>query len=257
MGPPVPPPAGFDALFAGAAILYALYLLADLVGLRALWRGAVLGLGVATHLVGVTLRGVEIGWFPLTNKFESFYTFSLSVMMVTLLAQRSPSRLHRLFTFVVGAVFYAVTLKFDNGTFFPPPLMQTIWYPLHVPASFLAYALWVSAAGAGLAVLFGRRDVGRTVTSHCFWGWCVFSVSMVFGGAWGWVAWGAYFLWDPKVVWSVILWLYYSGFVHLEYWPPGKRPAVKAVVAVGGVLVMLVAYVGTSFFFVGGSHSFG
>jgi len=214
---------------------------------------------VLAHVAGVTARGVEISFFPLTNKFESFYTFSLACFLLLLWIARSPSRVHRLGLFAVGATFYGLTFAFERGLFYPPPLMQTVWYPLHVPASFVAYALWTSSAMAGVAVLLGA-DAERLrawVDDHAFWGWCVFSVSMVFGGAWGYVAWGAYFLWDPKVVWSVILWLFYSGFVHVRYWPAANRPRPKSLLAIAGMLIMGVAYVGTSFFFHHGSHSWG
>ncbi len=256
--PPSPPSSPlFEALFAAAAVLYALYVLTELV--RPSLRAWPLALGAAVHLAGLVTRGLAIDFFPLTNKFESFYAFSLSISLVGLFTLRSPSRVHRLGLFVVGAIFYAVATRFDRGVFYPPPLMHTIWYPLHVPASFLSYALWVSAAAGGVATWLGGGDerTHRAALDHAFYGWCVFSLSMLFGGAWGYVAWGAYFLWDPKVVWSVVLWLYYSGFVHLRYWPALNRPGPKAALAVLGVVFVMVAYVGTSFFFHHGSHAFG
>lgn len=253
-GTPIP---WFDSFYLGAAVLYALGLAAEL-GFPQL-RFALLAGGVMTHFVGLLARANAIGYFPLTNKFESFYAFSFAVFAVALLVQRSPSRVHRSFVWLVGAAFYAWTLKFDRNAFFPPPLMMTLWYPLHVPASFFAYAMWVSSAGAAAAVLAGERDGAllKALDLHAFLGWCVFSISMIFGGAWGYVAWGAYFLWDPKVVWSVVLWMLYSGFVHLRHWPPGHRPVPKSILALAGFAVMLIAYVGTSFFFHHGSHSFG
>lgn len=253
-GTPIP---WFDSFYLGAAVLYGLALVSDLAFPQL--RTLLLGGGVLVHLVGLFARANAIGYFPLTNKFESFYAFAFAVFAVSLLVQRGSSRIHRTFLWFLGAMFYAWTLKFDRAAFFPPPLMMTPWYPLHVPASFFSYALWASSAGAGLACLAGERDslTLRALDHHAFWGWSVFSVSMIFGGAWGYVAWGTYFLWDPKVVWSVVLWLFYSGFVHLRHWPPGNRPVPKSALALVGVAVMLIAYVGTSFFFHHGSHSFG
>lgn len=246
----------FVALYLLALGLYGLYVAAELFLPR--YRKVPLALGVALHVAGMVLRGLAVGYFPLTNKFESFYAFALAAMAVALGVQRSPSRVHRLGVAAVGLTFYALTSRFGSGTAHPPPLMLTPWYPLHVPASFLAYALWTSAATAGLAALLGARDerVGRATLEHAFWGWCAFSLSMIFGGAWGYVAWGAYFLWDPKVLWSVVLWLFYSGFVHVRYWPWANQPRVRAALALVGFVAVLVAYVGTSFLFGHGSHSF-
>jgi hypothetical protein len=43
----------------------------------------------------------------------------------------------------------------------------------------------------------------------------------------------------------------------LRYWPRANRPTAKSVLALAGFLAVLVAYVGTSFLFRHGSHSFG
>jgi len=256
-----PPPAGFEALYLGAAVCYALYPVAEwLLPKRRAWP---LVAGLLVHLSAIVTRGVAIGSFPLTNKFESFFGFSLMAMVVLLLDQRSPSRVHSGGQWTIGAGFYAATLLFSTGLFYPPPLLTTIWYPLHVPTSFLAYALWTSCAMAGLGILVTRgvddpwrREIGLGVERRAFWGYWIFTISMVFGGIWGYVAWGALFLWDPKLVWSVILWLFYSGFIHLRYWPAGARPRVRGSIALLGFLLLLIAYIGTSFLFGHGSHSF-
>jgi ABC-type transport system involved in cytochrome c biogenesis permease subunit len=247
----------FDVPYALAALLYASYFVSE--WLAPMWRTRLLGAGIAAHFAGLCVRGKAISYFPLTNKFESFFAFAFAGFAVCLLCARSPSRLHRVGIALVAALFYAATLGFDRATSFPPPLMITLFYPLHVPASFFAYALWVSAAADGLGVLLGRggdEQAARPLESHAFWGWCAFSLSMIFGGAWGYLAWGAYFLWDPKVVWSVVLWLFWSGFVHLRHWPEANKARVKSALALVGVAIMLVAYVGTSFLFEHSSHSF-
>ena len=81
---------------------------------------------------------------------------------------------------------------------------------------------------------------------------------MVTGGVWGVVAWGAYFMWDPKVIWSVILWFHYAAFVHVKLTPSlQSRPWARPALAAAGFVLVLVAYVGTSFFFGRSSHAFG
>jgi ABC-type transport system involved in cytochrome c biogenesis permease subunit len=77
---------------------------------------------------------------------------------------------------------------------------------------------------------------------------------MVFGSIWGIVSWGAYFLWDAKILWSLAAWVYYATFLHLRYWPapsPGWRLGLAAV----GFALVLGTYVGTSFM-TGSIHAF-
>jgi ABC-type transport system involved in cytochrome c biogenesis permease subunit len=260
MGPPgilgPPAPAALLVLLQGAGALYLLALLAAL--LRPAWARIPLVLGVALQLGWSLWRGLLIGFLPLTNKAESFAAAALAVALVGAIAFR-PSRAYLLP--LLGALLAATgtALAFPQGLHWPPPLMRTFWYPTHVPLSFLAYGTWTAAAAAGLA-WFLDRDAGwlALIDRLGLWGFALWSLSMICGGIWGVVAWGAWFLWDPKVVWSVILWFHASTFVHLRLTPSlASRPWVRPALALAGLLLVLVAYVGTSFFFGRSSHAFG
>jgi ABC-type transport system involved in cytochrome c biogenesis permease subunit len=85
----------------------------------------------------------------------------------------------------------------------------------------------------------------------------LWTLSMIFGGLWGVVAWGAYFVWDPKVIWSAILWFHYATFLHVKYAPSLQgRAWVRPALAGVGFLFVLVAFVGTSLLYGRSSHAF-
>lgn len=238
-----------------AAVLYGLALVLALA--RPRWGRPALAAGVLVHLGATVARGLAISFFPLTNKLESFSTFALATALVTLALYR-PVRRFVVLPLLIATAALAVALTFPRGLSYPPPLMMTVWYPLHVPLSFLAYGTWVAAAAAGLAwfVDGDRAWLGR-VDRYALWGFGLWSASMIFGGLWGVVAWGAYFMWDAKIVWSVILWFHYASFVHVKYAPSLRgRPWVRPTLAWMGLVWVFVAYVGTSFFFGGSSHAF-
>jgi len=239
-----------------AATAYALALLAAL--LRPRLARAALAMGIALHLAGTAARGFAIEFFPLTNKMESFSAAALAVAIVAAVAFR-PSRAYLLPVLAVLGAAMAAALASPGDLRWPPPLMRTIWYPIHVPLSFLAYASWAAAAAASIAWWTRREGEWLGLVDRlALWGFILWSLAMVTGGVWGVVAWGAYFMWDPKVIWSVILWFHYAAFIHVKLTPslqtrPWARPALAAV----GFVLVLVAYVGTSFFFAGSSHAFG
>jgi ABC-type transport system involved in cytochrome c biogenesis permease subunit len=225
--------------------------------MRPPWAVWPLRLGVALHLLAMTARGWAIGFFPLTNKMESFSAAALAVAVVALLSWRNV-RLYSLPLLTLICVALATALSFSTALTYPPPLMQTIWYPIHVPLSFVAYGTWSAAAAASL-VWLRDRDMAwlATVDRLAFLGFGLWSVSMISGGIWGVVAWGAYFLWDVKILWSVILWFHYATFVHLRLAPPPwSNPSVRPALAVLGFVWVFIAYVGTSFFFGKSSHAF-
>lgn len=233
-----------------------------------------LGLGALSQLTLLICRGWLIGFFPLTNKFESFYAFSLSVFLVLLYrscrgtkfcAPTSASKAYIGILMFLGWAFLLASCFFPQKISFAPPLMLTVWYVFHVPLSFFAYALWGSSAAAA-AMCMGRGTLrvpneGGTFNvplhkirdNDALYGFILWSVSMIFGGIWGYVAWGSYFLWDPKVVWSVVLWFFYASYIHLDAWPEMEKR--KNLLAILGLVAVLITYVGTSFF-AKSSHSF-
>jgi ABC-type transport system involved in cytochrome c biogenesis permease subunit len=254
MGPPAPP--ALALLLQAAAAAYLLAGLAAVV--RPRWARAPLALGAALQLGWSLWRGLLIEYLPLTNKTESFAAAALGVALLGVIAFR-PARAYLGPLLAVLGAALATALVFPQELHWPPPLMRTIWYPTHVPLSFLAYGTWTAAAAAGVA-WFADRDPGwlALIDRLGLWGFALWSISMICGGVWGVVAWGAWFLWDPKVVWSVILWFHSSTFVHLRLTPSlASRPWVRPALAIAGLALVLVAYVGTSFLFGRSSHAFG
>jgi ABC-type transport system involved in cytochrome c biogenesis permease subunit len=238
---------------AGGAYVLALALAA----LRPPLARAVLAAGAAVHLAATIGRGVAIAFFPLTNKAEAFSTAALGIALVTLAAWHA-SRLYLvpLLAALTAAMGAALASRLDLA--FPPPLMRTPWYPLHVPLSFLAYGAWAAAAAGALAWAVTRDAAWLARLERlALWGFGLWTLSMIFGGLWGVVAWGAYFVWDPKVIWSAILWFHYATFLHVKYAPSLQgRAWVRPALAGVGFLFVVVAFVGTSFLYGRSSHAF-
>jgi ABC-type transport system involved in cytochrome c biogenesis permease subunit len=188
---------------------------------------------------------------------ESFCAASLAIALVTVFTWKDV-RLYVVPLLALACGTLIAALQFSLDISYPPPLMRTIWYPLHVPLSFLAYGVWAAAAAAGLVWLHEREPVWlERIDSLALKGFGLWSVSMICGGFWGVVAWGAYFLWDVKIIWSVILWFHYASFVHLRLTPSlASLPWIRPMLALVGVVWVFVAYVGTSFLFGKSSHAF-
>ncbi len=251
----VAPPVAVAGPFYAALACYAAALAACLARPRlGLW---LLGIGGIIHLGATLTRGLAIEFFPLTNKMESFSAAALALAVVGCITWRDV-RLYAAPIVAVVCAAMATALSFPIELSFPPPLMRTVWYPLHVPLSFLAYAVWTAAAAAALA-WFRDRDPDwlARIDRLALNGFALWSLSMICGGFWGVVAWGAYFMWDVKIIWSVILWFHYASFVHLRLTPSlFAREWVRPALALAGFAWVIVAYVGTSFFFGRSSHAF-
>jgi ABC-type transport system involved in cytochrome c biogenesis permease subunit len=125
-----------------------------------------------------------------------------------------------------------------------PPVLRTLWFELHVILSFLAYALFALGAIFGiLSLLAQNRDDEQNQYRAVLLGYLLFSVAMIFGGVWAHLAWGTYWLWTPKELWTTIVWFFYSLYLHARL-VKGWTGRPVAWLAISGFLIVLFTYVG-------------
>lgn len=208
---------------------------------------------LASCVVFYGVRAYLKHFFPFTDKVESFMVLAVLLAMVALYYRKQLSNKEFIALQVLSLAAASVIFIFTDVIRFPPMFLHTVWYPLHIPVSFGAYAFWFTA---GVIALFSipawrRKDsslAGRSllITDIARVGFIFFTLAMLFGGIWGYFAWGAYFMWDPKLHWSVILWLYYGNLLHIDRLP--KLRGWKAPLYIAGMVMILIAFIGTSFF---------
>ena len=174
------------------------------------------------------------------------------------------------------------------------PALRSSWLVMHVSVIMVSYAALLVGSLLSLAVLFTdrgealelrsssigsggyRRAVAtteggliqlqsvqfstneqldslsyRTITV----GFLMLTVGIVSGAVWANEAWGSYWSWDPKETWALICWLVYAAYLHTRLsrgWQ-GRRPAL---VAVAGLVVVAVCYIGVNLLGIG-LHSYG
>ncbi|MBT3231420.1 MAG: cytochrome c biogenesis protein CcsA [Calditrichaeota bacterium] len=91
-------------------------------------------------------------------------------------------------------------------------------------------------------------------TSAVAIGYPLYTIGALFAGAiWAEQAWGTWWSWDPKEVGALIIWLFYTGFLHARHnrqW----RGEPAAILIVLGMVMLFVSFFGNYFF--GGMHSF-
>ncbi|MFW8566591.1 c-type cytochrome biogenesis protein CcsB [Orrella sp. 11846] len=86
-------------------------------------------------------------------------------------------------------------------------------------------------------------------------GFAFFTVATVLGALWAADAWGAYWQWDPKETWALIVWLNYAAWLHLRLMK-GLRGTMAAYWALVGLLITGFAFLGVNMF-LSGLHSYG
>ncbi|MEK7802954.1 MAG: cytochrome c biogenesis protein CcsA, partial [Deltaproteobacteria bacterium] len=217
-----------------------------------------------SHTIALAIRTYESDHAPMLAMYETllFYGWS-TVLLSVIVVFRYNERLTELITVPV-AILAMVFAQLNETP--PKPLtliLRTRWFETHVITSFAAYAFFTLAfAGAVLYLLYGfraegsglKKDFQDIANRSVLWGFFFFSASMFAGAVWAYLAWGTYWLWEPKVIWSFIVWFYYAGAMH-AYYVKEWRGNGLAVATVGGFFVVLFTYLGVSLL-MKSSHSF-
>lgn len=225
------------------------------------------GVSIGYLLMGSTLiihggyiiwRGLSLGRLPLVGVHDTVLFTAFTTALFSLLIEWK-QRIAAINLTAIPVVIILVLVGivvFEGRVDTPlPPVLNTYWFELHVVLSFISYALFTIGMGAGLLYLWdGKPALERLQYSVILTGYSLFSLSMAFGGVWAYLAWGTYWLWTPKELWTTILWLYFSLYLHgrlVRGWM--GRPVVWMGVAGFGLMIFL--WLGVSLL-MKSSHSF-
>ncbi len=213
--------------------------------------------GLLLQVAYITGRGLKIGRLPLVGPHDTIFFLSAAVMLFSIPIAYKLKEGQRLIKSIVPlVVFFEILSLFYRPYNFPlPPVLKTFWFEAHVVLSFFSYALFGIAGVLGCLFIIRRDGILENLQYKAILiGYLFFSTAMVFGGIWAYLAWGTYWLWTPKELWTVILWLFYTLYLHarLREWWHGKP---LALLGIAGFIIVMFTYLGVSLF-MKSSHTF-
>lgn len=192
------------------------------------------------HAVLIASTAVKYGRIPLIGMHDTLGFLAWAVGVAAVIA--CWNRRRDLFSILT----LSLILLLLAGSFFSPPVqhglppvLKTIWFELHVILSFVSYALFALGAIFGILALF-RNETGaeRNQYRSLMLGYLLFSTAMIFGGIWAYLAWGTYWLWTPKELWTTIVWFFYSLYLHARLVRGWSGPKVIWMGIIGFLIVM-------------------
>ena len=196
-------------------------------------------LGLALQVVAVVLRGVAAGRTPWANMYEFALVGSMVAVAVLLVVLRRRD-LPFLGVLVTGLAVLSLALallvffiKADGVQ----PALDTYWIVIHVGVAITATGVFtVAFAASVLQLLKGSREGGSAALGRPVWRWLdtvprvnelealafrlnavgfvLWTFTVIAGAIWAEHAWGRYWGWDPKEVWSFVVWVVYAGYLH-------------------------------------------
>jgi len=249
-------------------------------------RSVTLRIGVALTVIGFLLhatadvtRGISAGRVPWANMYEFAMTGTLLIVMVFLIVI-AKTDVRFLGTFVTGLVLILLGVSSVNYYVsvvpLPPPL-QSAWLIIHVFVASLGTAFFgLGFALSVVQLLQHRREIAAldlqrlrlkflatlpsserlenmayrvNIVGFIFW-----TFTLMAGSIWAQSAWGRYWGWDTKEVWTFIIWVIYAGYLHARS-TRGWRGSPSAWLAIVGFSAVMFNFTIVNIFFKG-LHSY-
>ncbi|MFN3739499.1 MAG: cytochrome c biogenesis protein [Thermodesulfovibrionales bacterium] len=228
-----------------------------LLYLGGLYKKRLLYAGVLLELLYLFLRGKAAGRLPITGPHDTLVLFAASVALMVIIFEyyRVRESLPYILTAIMASIFTASALGFEPLNAPLPPVLRTFWFELHVITAFIAYSLFGIGLVSGMVNLKGKNMTMEDIQyKSILMGYSLFSFSMITGGIWAYYAWGSYWLWTPKELWTTILWLFYSLYLHLRL-KGQKWQRFYVSMGMAGFGIVIFTYLGVSLL-MKSSHSF-
>ncbi|MFI6578821.1 c-type cytochrome biogenesis protein CcsB [Nocardiopsis sp. NPDC050513] len=198
----------------------------------------VTSLGFLLSVAQVATRGLAADRWPWGNMFEFIVALCLVAVAGLLFASfRYQARYLGAFVLVPVLVLLGIGVRWlyvDPGPLIPA--LDSYWVPIHITALIISGGAFMVSGVAAIVYLVshwaeGRRARGEEVAgiagrlpssemldrlSHRFvlFAFPLWTFGIIAGAIWADEAWGRFWGWDPKEVWSFISWVIYAAYLH-------------------------------------------
>jgi cytochrome c-type biogenesis protein CcsB len=232
-------------------------------------------LATALLFVSVALRGFSVMRAPWGNMFEFATAGALCAALGYLLLARR-RRWEWLGIFVVVPVLLTLglaLLAFYTEAAELMPALKSVWLLIHVVVAILAVGLFTIAFSVGIVYLVKQHRETAPVKRRTFMetlpsaaslertayglnmvGFILWTFTLVAGAIWAQKAWGSYWTWDPKEVWTFVVWVVYAAYMHARA-TAGWEPRKAMWIALAGFVTVLLNFTVVNLYFVG-QHSY-
>ncbi len=236
-------------------------------------------LGTFILIASVVMRGLAVMRPPWGNMFE-FATAGCAALALAYCALARRRQWEWLGLFVIGPVL--LTLGLAMFAFYTDaaellPALKSVWLVIHVTVAFLSVAVFTIGFSVGIVYLVKLRREGavtaggparrsfmeslpnagsleRTAYGLNMVGFILWTFTLVAGAIWAQKAWSSYWTWDPKEVWTFVVWVVYAAYMHARA-TAGWEPRKAMWIALAGYVCILLNFTVVNLFFTG-LHSY-
>jgi ABC-type transport system involved in cytochrome c biogenesis permease subunit len=246
------------------------------------WLSAVVFGAFVVLLAGWIRRWIAVGHLPMQTMFEVFLTLAMVLFPIGVVARRvvgindgwhGQAQLGRGDSWdIVADLILAFVILFPAGFVFSdqpqvlPPVLQSPLFGPHVLAYMLSYVLMAKAAMYATAGLIQKKSVGwqpprqpqademdgRMYVEQSAYllaclGFPLMCLGLMLGSVWGVFAWGDWWNWDPKELWSLACVLMYAFYFHWRHYFGQKFLRANCLLVILGFVFILITLLWVNF----------
>ena len=249
------------------------YFTATIISIIDIFRGSressklllfIAGAGFLVHSVSIIYRYVAAGHLPITSMHEASSFFAWCIVLLFFFLEYR-YKIGIMSSFILPVVFILMLSSSILPREIRPlsPALQSYWLGIHAFLAFLGNAAFAVAFGTSIMYLLQEHYLKSKHLSGLFQrlpsiqvldeinykminlGFPLLTLAIITGALWSESAWGNYWRWDPKEVWSMITWFIYALVLHVRLtagWR-GKRAAILSII---GFSVVLFTFFGVN-----------
>ena len=203
--------------------------------------------GFVAAVCAVGYRWWHVRHVPLQNLFEVFLCLGVVCYPVSVVCRRYLRVGGYAADMLIGAiVLFPAGFVFSAEPGQLPPALQCWVFAPHVAVYVLAYIFMAKATYQAICRLAGSEGEGEllgyeeaTYRMICV-GFPLLTLGLILGSYWGKLAWGDYWGWDPKELWSLASWLVYVGYLHFRYMFGKRHARINSIWAIVGMCVIVI-----------------
>jgi cytochrome c-type biogenesis protein CcsB len=229
--------------------------------------------GFALHTATIIARYAIAGHLPITSLHEASSFFAWCIVLIFFFLEYR-YRVDLLGPFTMPVVFVLMLSSSILPREIKPlsPVLQSYWLGIHTFLAFLGDAAFATAFGVGIMYLIQEHHLKTKRLGGLFQrlpnlqildeinyklitlGFPLLTLAIITGALWAESAWGSYWRWDPKEVWSLITWFIYALVLHARL-TAGWRGRKAAMLSIVGFISVIFTFFGVNLL-LKGLHAF-
>ena len=229
--------------------------------------------GFFLQTLNIVFRYIDAQHLPITSLHEAASFFSWCIVLIFFYLEYR-YRLDLLGPFTMPVVFVLMLSSSVLPREIKPlsPVLQSYWLGIHTFLAFLGDAAFAMAFGIGIMYLIQEHHLKTKRLGGLFQrlpnlqildeinyklitlGFPLLTLAIITGAVWAESAWGSYWRWDPKEVWSLITWFIYALVLHARL-TAGWRGRKAALLSIAGFISVIFTFFGVNLL-LKGLHAF-